>query len=54
MYAYVWSYPFKIQQHSVVIKKGKVKLCLCLTKHHAMKMYSALNQAPRHEDVVGV
>jgi hypothetical protein len=24
---------------------------LCLTKYHAMKTYSVLNQAPHHEDV---
>jgi len=23
----------------------------CLTKHHAIKMYPALNQVPRQEDV---
>jgi hypothetical protein len=33
--------------------KVKVKLSLFLTKYYAMKTYSLLNLAPRHEDVWG-
>jgi hypothetical protein len=29
-----------------------VRLSLCLTKYHAMRMYPMLNQALRHEDVL--
>jgi hypothetical protein len=32
--------------------KVKVKMALCLTKHHAIRHF-LLNQAPRHEDVLG-
>jgi len=31
--------------------KLKVKLSLCLTKHHATKRYYLLKQGPRYEDV---
>jgi len=30
--------------------KAEVKLPLCLTKYHAMKMHSLLDQAPCNED----
>jgi hypothetical protein len=33
-------------------RKLKVKLSLCLTKYHAMKIYPFLNYAPRNEDVL--
>jgi hypothetical protein len=35
------------------MRKGKVKLSLCLTKYNAMKTYLMLNQAPSPEDVLG-
>jgi hypothetical protein len=31
--------------------RGKVKLSLGLTRHHAMRAYHVLNQAPRQEGV---
>jgi hypothetical protein len=31
----------------------KVNLSLCLTKHHAIKTYSFLNDAPCHEGILG-
>jgi hypothetical protein len=33
--------------------KVKVKLFLCLTKHHAMNIYLLLDEAPDYEDVMG-
>jgi hypothetical protein len=35
------------------MSKVKIKLRLCLTKHHAMKAYSVLNLTSHHEDVSG-
>jgi hypothetical protein len=29
----------------------KVKLSLCLTKHHVMKLYPVFNETSRHEDI---
>jgi len=33
------------------VDKVKVKLSLCLTKHHIMKVYLLLNYSPCHEDM---
>jgi hypothetical protein len=32
--------------------KVKMKLSLCLTKYHAVKMYSLHDYTPRHDDVL--
>jgi hypothetical protein len=40
-----------IHETLLISQYSKIKLPLCITKYHAMKMYPALNKAPNHEDV---
>jgi hypothetical protein len=46
-------YRDKIPVHNKIPLLVKVKLSLCLTKPHTMKMYLVLNKAPCHENVWG-
>jgi len=56
-YKFVWTEIYLIFGVTLLcwylFSEVKVKLSLCLTEHHAMKMYPLLTLATCHEDAVG-